>query len=292
MIGLLAYFKNEKSLLHEWIQHHQKWGFDYIWLIDNGSEDNYNINEFSNVEVFKEPNLGQIESYRKYFHSISDKVDWLGVVDVDEFIYSKSFDSVKEAIKSVSNCDVFFIRPQLFAPGSFYHPKSIIEANTKVIGVEPKRQFKCIVNTKKLIKENIQLGIHGVEYNQIKNTQIIENDSKILTINHYRWPSFEMLYGIKEQRGGGVHKEKYKKGKHKFVKQILYTDTYLKEKSREIISKCETIKPSTSLYKKSSWNIAHIIDTEKMNEFKNLDYKNYDNVLLVNSYFNNLQQII
>ena len=30
MIGLLAYFKNEKSLLHEWIQHHQKWGFDYI----------------------------------------------------------------------------------------------------------------------------------------------------------------------------------------------------------------------------------------------------------------------
>ena len=35
-----------------------------------------------------------------------------------------------------------------------------------------------------------------------------------------------------------------------------------------------------------------MIDTEKMNEFKNLDYKNYDNVLLVNSYFNNLQQII
>ena len=85
-------------------------------LIDNGSEDNYNINEFSNVEVFKEPNLGQIESYRKYFHSISDKVDWLGVVDVDEFIYSKSFDSVKEAIKSVSNCDVFFYQTSAICP--------------------------------------------------------------------------------------------------------------------------------------------------------------------------------
>jgi hypothetical protein len=35
-----------------------------------------------------------------------------------------------------------------------------------------------------------------------------------------------------------------------------------------------------------------MIDTEKMNEFKNLDYENYDNVLIVNSYFNNLQQII
>ena len=64
--------------------------------------------------------------------------------------------------------------------------------------------------------------------------------------NHYRTQSEEFLRGVKEVRGGGVHKNKYKKfNSHK---RNIYGKKcqLLKNKRRDLINKCLTkdqIKP-------------------------------------------------
>ena len=100
--GVLAYFKNERHILEEWIQHYKTWGADHIWLIDNGSQDHYDITthlDQNYVTVYHEPDLGQVKSYNKYLPELKKQVKWLGIFDLDEFLYSKKTPNIKRILK-------------------------------------------------------------------------------------------------------------------------------------------------------------------------------------------------
>lgn len=58
--SIIVYFKNECSSILEWVLHYKNWGVDHIYMIDNGSEDNYDqiIEPFIKegfITLWKEP---------------------------------------------------------------------------------------------------------------------------------------------------------------------------------------------------------------------------------------------
>lgn len=259
-LGILTYFKNERSSIYEWILHYKKWGVDHIWMIDNGSQDDYNIDDFIKegfVTVYKEPKLGQQNSYNKYIHEIKKEVKWLGVFDMDEFLYSKEKDSLKQVISNINqNNKIISIQMTIFFPSTFESSESIIEMNILRKCYDSDKHPKCLFNLDLINR----VSIHGFG---VDKKMHLSADKTLLCINHYRYGSFEYLYGIKEGRGGGVHKNKYKNNYDKknmtLIKSLndnfLSNDTYLRDKSLDIIKLCKSknSKPKIDLYPNSSW---------------------------------------
>jgi len=283
--GILTYFKNERHILKEWILHYKKWGVDHIWMIDNGSEDNYDILEFIKegfVTIYKEPMLGQQEAYNKYFKEIKKEVSWIFVCDLDEFLYSKETSNIKEILIKNYKIDIISIQMTIFFPATFETPLSIIDTNILRKCKDSKICPKCIYHVNKIDK----VGIHGIigKFNRL----YINCDETLLCINHYRYTSFEYLYGIKEGRGGGVHKNKYKLNSKFMIlideKKILSNDFYLKNHShsKEILDLLKHQKPKLELYPNSSFLKLKFFFTEKYNQFKNY------NQLLTHSQINEI----
>lgn len=290
-LGILTYFKNERSILYEWLTHYKKWGVDHVWLIDNGSQDNYDITKFIDsgfVTIYKEPKLGQRESYGKYISEIKPEVKWLCVFDADEFLYSKKSDNLKKILEEDidKKTQQILIQMTLYYPSVFEHPKSVIDTNIRRLKYDSSNHPKCIYNMNHLSK----VEIHGYGTNNMLH---IPATSNLLCINHYRYMSFEYMYGIKECRGGGVHKDKYHKGSKATLlqKSELKADLYLKEHSHDILEdiKQNSIRPYTEIYPNSSW-MKLKNNTNKYEEFLNKSEEDgllsEYNILEINEYMN------
>ena len=254
--GVLSYFKNEGNSIHEWIMHNKKWGAEHIWLIDNGSSDEYNIDKYINdgyITLYKEPELGQIDSYQKYLPEIKKNVKWLGIFDMDEYPYSKKENDIKKILKNV-NDDIkeVAVRLKNFYPMTFFAQKSTIEKNIYYSNASPAYP-KCFYNLD-LVDINQGAMIHGLERGISKNRRIMfGEDDMDLCVNHYQYGSIEYLYGIKQGRGGGVNRRKY--GNPSAVpKNLEIFDTYLRDNSQDIIDNCKLISPKTEIYPHTSWN--------------------------------------
>lgn len=308
-LGMITYFKNEGHILYEWILHYKKWGVNHIWLIDNGSEDNYNVEEFINegfITIFKEPLLEQQSAYDKYIPKIKNEVIWVCNCDLDEFLYSKENQDLKFILENNigKNIDIVSIQMTIFFPCTFETPASVIEKNVKRKCFDSDKYPKCIYNLDKL--KNIT--IHGTNS---KNKLHLTADKTLLCINHYRYTSFEYLYGIKEGRGCNpsksskpIHKSKYDVTYgHKFMTLInslddnfLSDDTYLKNNSKDVIDKCykKNTKPKINLYPKSSWLYLKNNLRDEYNKFSN--YNNHNRLLThneineINIFMNNLKK--
>ena len=294
-LGVLTYFKNERSSIYEWILHYKKWGVDHIWMIDNGSEDNYNIDEFIKegfITVYKEPNLGQQNSYNKYATEIKKKVMWLGVFDMDEFLYSKEKDNLKQVISNINQDNkIISIQMTIFFPSTFETTESIIEKSIKRKCYDSNRHPKCLYNLDKLNK----IRIHGFHVDKKLH---LTADKTLLCINHYRYSSFEYLYGIKEGRGGGVHKDKYKNNYDSknmtLIKSLndnfLSNDTFLRDKSFDIIKLCKekNCKPKIDLYPNSSWLYLKDTQPDKYSEFNSYNILNIKQINEINLYLNQI----
>ena len=276
-LGVLTYFKNERSSIYEWILHYKKWGVEHIWMIDNGSEDNYNIEEFINegfVTLFNEPLIEQKTAYNKYIPIIQKEVKWLGVFDLDEFLYSKTKDDLKQVVSNIEQKNkLISIQMTVFFPSTFESSESIIEKNTMIKCYDSNKHPKCLFNLDMLDK----VSIHGSGVNKKLH---LTADKTILCINHYRYGSFEYLYGIKECRGGGVHKNKYRNfGKgigfmelmNSPADRFLPNDTYLRDNSEDVIKLCKekSFGPKIELYPQSSWLYLKNNLKDKYTEFNN-----------------------
>lgn len=294
--SIVVYFKNERSHLLEWILHYKNWGTDHIFMIDNGSQDNYReiINPFIKegfITLWEEPTLGQYQSYLKYLPIMKKKTKWLGVFDTDEFLYSKEKKNLKSVLQKIPKpIKIISIQMKIFYPSSFLSPSSIIGENTMVRGNDNINFPKCIYN----IQLSNTISIHGIE--ELKRTRwkykkVINIPNNLLCINHYRYSSFEHLYGIKEGRGGGVHKLKYKKPlilKKEDIRKIIIKDNYLAEHSKELIDFCKKnhIKPRIELYPNSSWMKLKKKYPEKYKVFSEMKNLNQIQILQVNSFMN------
>lgn len=196
---LIAIFKNETQIIKEWVNHYLNQGVQKIFLIDNGSSDNY----FSIIEPYIKNNIiylvkdskpqSQTELYNKYFLNLCKRYTWAIICDLDEFIYAKNgFKKISgylEYINKYKYISQIFIPWKMFGSNGYntldkLQPESVIKTFTKrfdysknkiVNGITFKENndiftyTKCIVKTKYLLKLNIHSHIMIPNFNNYYN---------------------------------------------------------------------------------------------------------------------------
>ena len=249
---IVAIFKNEKHALKEWIDHYLREGVDRFFLVDNGSNDGYDLKGYEDkVEVWINPKKhAQVELTNHYLQK-AKKYQWVLVVDLDEFMYSrKPFKTIKDYLKWVKS-DISQIKVpwKLFgSSGHIKQPKSIIQGFTRRKKMEEQIiEVKSIVRGKSLLK--LEIHFHKThdkipirpDYNpSIEYEFISEKTLKtaFLHLNHYRIQSWDWYSTVKKNRGSANVKVYDKKHTKKYFKQhdtneVL--DTELKRKTRKNI---------------------------------------------------------
>jgi hypothetical protein len=229
---LIAIFKNESHIINEWIDHYRKEGVDQFFLIDNGSTDTYTI-PYSNVEVVKDDTKhAQDKLYNKYYLEKCKKYKWAIVCDLDEFIYARKHNTIKECLHYLHpSISQVFIPWKIFGSnGLIQQPSNVVKYFTKRINYDKSENFqgviqennkkysfvKCIVKTKDLLKLNIHShktknqafsssdgknNITKGSFSEINETILKES---LLHLNHYAIQSFEWCKNVKLTRGSAA----------------------------------------------------------------------------------------
>lgn len=268
-ISILTRFKNERHIMYEWIHHHLEEGIDKIFMIDDNSDDNYyDLNKYwldnlvneNKIEILKSININQKEDYDNFLDHIKNKYIWLIQIDIDEFIFTPNENKSLKDILNIKykNIDYMRIKWKLFSHRSKFQPKSVIDNNiiTHIENTDPTSPIgiKCIAKTEFLKS----IGIHKFIFSKDINTiNLFNSHNNNIQINHYRTQSDEFLFGVKEIRGGGVHKNKYKNIKiNSLHLKFNKIDLLLKNKRTsliEILNENNQVKPN--IYTESSFYI-------------------------------------
>lgn len=236
LLSIVAIFKNEADIIQEWIEHYVAEGVDHFYLIDNGSDDNYRkiiepyINEgIIDLNVDTRPHM-QIEHYNYYYlDKVKTESEWVMVVDLDEFIYSRlKFNKISDFL-SVRPIDIsqIYVPWKLFGSnGHIQQPAGCVEHFTmrtrynhvKTNGMSDSERIltKTIIRTKylkkmcihsaqisdqpsKMVLSNGQIVTKTTDECQPTNEQILQ--TSYLHCNHYPIQSFQWFKKIKMNRG-------------------------------------------------------------------------------------------
>jgi hypothetical protein len=250
---IVAIFKNENHALHEWIDHYLREGVDHFFLVDNGSNDGYDLKKYGEtVDIWINPKKhAQVELINHYLEK-AKKYEWVMVVDLDEFMYArKGFKTIKEYLRSVRpEVSQIMVPWKMFgSSGHIKQPKSIIQGFThrkKYGDIDPFVFVKTIIRSKTLLKMNI----HTHHTTNNKNLDVIKPDNELvipallisekllesshLHLNHYIIQSWDWYTTVKMKRGSAAKKQndKHKKSidyfKIRDTNELL--DTELKNK--------------------------------------------------------------
>lgn len=108
-VSICAIFKNEAPYLREWIEFNHIVGVEHFYLYNNNSEDNYltvlePYIQSGLVTLAQWPkNQAQMECYQNCIKNYSSETQWLGFIDIDEFIVPKSSDTIYEILRPFEN---------------------------------------------------------------------------------------------------------------------------------------------------------------------------------------------
>jgi hypothetical protein len=194
---IAAMFKNESLCLEEWINHYISRGVEHIYLINDFSDDDYKTitdRYADSVSVFHSDivtnDVGkQVKVYDKYLKPILHETTWLGIVDLDEFLYSPTNENIIDILKKYENYSS--LRVDWLSFGSNGHknqPLSLVSGFTKRAVFNNKSEmlysYKSITKTSQ-IKNSI--GIHSTDVSGAV-FQFAYHDDRVpsLVINHYQ----------------------------------------------------------------------------------------------------------
>ena len=204
-----ACFKNEHHCIKEWIEHYKFHGVDHIYLINDFSTPEYEpiiqpyidegyITLYHNDIITKEHGRQNL-IYEKYLKQAINENFWLGIVDLDEFLYSPSTIDIKVILKNYeyyAGLKVPWIH--FGSNGHIKQPKGIVENFTMRAKYETNAsyyQIKTIIKTFNFISFDVHdPRLFGSKIN-------FEQDSTELLINHYNIQSLEFYLNIKGTRG-------------------------------------------------------------------------------------------
>lgn len=200
-----AMFHNEGPYLAEWIEHYLNRNIDHIYLINDQSNDDFEIvlgkykkyiTVFNIEERLEKPGR-QIYFYNKFFKPILKETEWIGIFDIDEYVWSPHFVNLKLILDQFKKQNIFYysIPMVLFGSNNYVHqPKKIVDSFTKrvdfdknyLLFVNKYYQYKPIVKSDQIINFNIH-------YHDVACTKIGQNNLSInknlFRLNHYRLQS-------------------------------------------------------------------------------------------------------
>ena len=226
-LSVMAMFKNESWIIREWIEHYLSEGVEHFYLIDNGSNDDYEnkiIEYMQYITLVKDstrlPYGTQSHLYNKiYLDVVKNETTWIIICDIDEYIYARNgYEKIIDVLNIMSsNIETIWIPWKVFGSnGNIEHPSSIVSAFTKRSN-QPDSFLghgKSIVRARNLVN----FGCCG-HYVEVENNSTIHTPNKDnyylfdfnedscskfnLSLNHYMLMSEEYYTTIKCNRGGG-----------------------------------------------------------------------------------------
>lgn len=104
-VSFCTIFKNEAPYLREWIEFHKVVGVDHFYMYNNNSEDDYlsvlqPYIQSGDVTLVPWPyNQAQMECYKDCIQNFSKETQWLGFIDLDEFVTPKSTEDIYSFLK-------------------------------------------------------------------------------------------------------------------------------------------------------------------------------------------------
>lgn len=200
----MAIMKNETLMVDEWIDHYLAQGASCIFLIDNGSTDD----TVAKVERWKADGRVELvqlpQQHRQTAHywtafqhfDIGNRCEWLTVVDLDEFWFSKTTETLADYLDTQSSVDAIYGNWTVFGTDLVEHPQSVRLALTMR---DPRlsRFTKCIFRTWLPRQEN-DIEVHAIRNVGLNRAKV---DNSQLQLNHYVTKSREYWDSVKMQRG-------------------------------------------------------------------------------------------
>lgn len=192
-VSICAIFKNEAAYLREWIEFHKIVGVEHFYLYNNFSTDNY-------LDILK-PYIDddtvslldwnfehqQMQCYKDAIKRFSSETNWLGFIDIDEFVVPNSTDNIFDYLKDFYHYPAVLIYWKLFgASGNLHRDKKSLVINDFTVSADKYSDIgKCFYNTAYDYydcKDN-DLGMHHKFWASFKN-------KKLSPINEFGFPSF------------------------------------------------------------------------------------------------------
>lgn len=195
-LSVMATFKDESMNLKEWLEHYIWQGVEHFYLINNGSTDDFMpiLNQHHDkITLFDLPKRwAQVENYNITYEKIKDKTFWLGVFDIDEFVFGTKQPAV-DYLRGKEDYSGILCPWLLFGTCEGYsHPESVRKGFIHR-HPNPHHDYKCFSRTDKISS----LHCHAPFYTD-KN-QLTEHT--LLLHNHYTIQSREFWEKVKQARG-------------------------------------------------------------------------------------------
>ena len=141
-ISVLAMFKNESSIIQEWLEHYLAEGVQHFYLIDNGTTDNTNyiLSRYSQyitlIKDVKRMETGTQSFLMNtiYLHKIRKETEWVIICDVDEYIYARNeYNQITDVLKTIPrNIEKIWIPWKCFGSnGNKTQPINVMKSFTK-----------------------------------------------------------------------------------------------------------------------------------------------------------------
>lgn len=152
-LALVAIFQNEARFLKEWIEFYRLIGVEHFYLYNNLSNDNYlevlkpyierGIVDLKDINLratnLKEWNKIQTDVYSKAARASANEVEWLIVVDTDEFLFPVQERNLPSLLRKYDNYASLAVNWKLFGssnvskiPAGKLLIESLVLANPKL----------------------------------------------------------------------------------------------------------------------------------------------------------------
>jgi hypothetical protein len=214
--------------MQEWLEHYFFHGVDHVYMINDQSTDSFMdvLQPYIDqqlVTLFQSTHpyyLGrQRDMYNHFFLPILSTTRWFGIVDMDEFLYSKRNVDLRNVLKTHEHLAQIQFNHTLFgSSGLDQQPEWVVPSftyreDTTVSGAEETSGIiKYLLNTE---YEFVSLNIHHAEFadkENLKNGKFRILDYKTVkdnvppfTLNHYRCQSKQFWNDVKCTRGDSDH---------------------------------------------------------------------------------------
>lgn len=199
-----AAFKNEAHILKEWVDHYRLHGIDHIYLINDGSTDNFEeilkpyidsgyvtlLHQTKNIDTYPRQKVVYNDLLRPLLHESK----WWAIIDLDEFLYCPHEVNIK---KILSKYDDKPDIAQIHVPWIMFGSSGHVEQPDLVVpnflyckeGVE--NQVKSIFKSDKFVD-------FDVHFHQVNGNSVYDMD---MLINHYAIQSWKFFERVKMTRG-------------------------------------------------------------------------------------------
>ncbi len=232
-LAIVAIMKNEAPYVKEWVDYHMLVGVHKFFIYDNESEDNLKevlqpyINNGVVEYTFFPGKEQQMPAYNDCLQKHREDIEWLAVIDADEFIVPVKEKTLQQVLKNYKEYPGLGINWVMydsnghikkpsggvlenytrcrrgFREQKHTHIKSIIQPSK--VSIIPSPHYALFLNNEKSVDEN-KKTILGVG-NELAFTEKASVEK--IRINHYWSKSYEeTLAKIARGRGASVNKRK------------------------------------------------------------------------------------